>query len=159
MTRKRVTAALVASLMVGSVGLSASTAHDGDDEQRFPASQYRHDVMELVKYSGLSILFGLQGKVPTPDSHYEHHAEILNRAATMAQDAFEADTRGEEGKTGAKDKIWEDWDGFSAKMTKFVGDTAALKTAAASGDKAAIGEATKAVFGNCKSCHDDYRTE
>lgn len=149
-----VSAIALTAVSFGAVSVGAFAAED-----RGPLSSYRHNLFELVKYSSLSVLYGLQGKVATPEGHYAHHADILNQAATMAREALQTDGRSEEGRSDAKPEIWENLDDFNAKMDKFVADTAALKAAAEAGDKAQIGAATKAVFSNCKGCHDKYREE
>ncbi|WP_417456548.1 c-type cytochrome [Kordiimonas sp.] len=149
------------SLFIGALACSAiaissvSFAH-GDEEKRFPESQYRHDVMEFVKYAYGNIAQLMKGTAEH-DGHLAKHAQIMATAASMAKTAFEKDTRGMEGATDARDEIWENWDDFATRMDKFEADAAALATAAEGGDMSEIGPAFKKTMGNCKSCHDEYR--
>ncbi|MEZ5790550.1 MAG: cytochrome c [Nitratireductor sp.] len=62
------------------------------------------------------------------------------------------------GDTTASPKIWEDMDGFKAKLAKFGEDTAAA-VAAAPADKDAFMPVFGQVAGNCKACHEMYRVQ
>ncbi len=154
---KKLIGATTLTAMV-AIGLSATTsAHQ--NKERFVDSQYRHDLMEVVKYSVGNIGKIVQKKVDVKDGQLAAHAEILAKAAASAKDAFEKDTRGIKGFTEAKDNIWEDWEDFSERMDKFAADTQAFADATKSGDNAKIGAGIGAVFKNCKSCHDKYKSE
>ncbi|MDG5496430.1 cytochrome c [Niveispirillum sp. BGYR6] len=61
------------------------------------------------------------------------------------------------GESEAKPNIWENMDDFKAKTVAFQTASAELVTAAAGGDKAAIGAALGKVGGTCKGCHETYR--
>ncbi len=64
------------------------------------------------------------------------------------------------GDTKASPKIFTDRAGFDAALAKFQADTdAAAKASGKDGpaDLAAFKAAMGPVFGNCKSCHQDYR--
>ncbi len=60
------------------------------------------------------------------------------------------------GETTASPKIWEDMEGFKAKLAKFTGDLDSAITAAPA-DKDAFMAAFGPVAGNCQSCHEAYR--
>jgi cytochrome c556 len=60
-------------------------------------------------------------------------------------------------KTRADPKIWSDMAGFEAKLAQFQKDTDAA-VAAKPQDLDAFKAAMGPVFGNCKGCHEDYRT-
>jgi cytochrome c556 len=62
-------------------------------------------------------------------------------------------------KSEAKPNIWTDRADFDAKADAMVAAAVALKTAAATGDKAATTAAMQKVGGSCKACHDKYRAE
>jgi cytochrome c556 len=55
----------------------------------------------------------------------------------------------------AKDEIWSSWDKFEAGMKDLEAKAGELATAAE--NKGDVGAASKAMFGNCKSCHDNFR--
>lgn len=63
------------------------------------------------------------------------------------------------GKSEAKPEIWTKMDDFKAKTVAFQTEAGGLVTAAASGDKAAIGAALGKVGGTCKGCHEVYRED
>lgn len=60
-------------------------------------------------------------------------------------------------KTRALPAIWTDASGFSAAQKAFAAQATKLNAAAASGDMSATGAEMKALFGDCKACHDKYR--
>ena len=59
-------------------------------------------------------------------------------------------------KTTASPKIWQDMDGFKAKLAQFQKDTDAA-AAAEPKDLEAFKAVMGPVFKNCKGCHEDYR--
>lgn len=65
-----------------------------------------------------------------------------------------------EGSTGgeASPAIWDDPEGFAAAISEWQEATAAAIDAAPQTPQDAA-PLVKAVMGNCKSCHDDYRIE
>lgn len=63
----------------------------------------------------------------------------------------------DQGKTDALPAIWANADDFAARAKAFEDASKKLAAAAATGDKAATGDAMKAVGGTCKACHDQYR--
>ncbi len=136
-----------------------SSASISDDEKRYPESQYRHHMMEQVKYSALPLLEIVKGTLKEPGGGAIHNATVLESAVRASIAAFKKDTRGMEGHSDSKDKVWANWEDFSTRMGKLHADTIALKAAVAGGDAGMIKGATFKVFKNCKSCHDEYRKE
>lgn len=61
--------------------------------------------------------------------------------------------------TEALASIWESPEEFEKAAANLVEASAALKTAAESGDAAATGEAAKTMGGTCKACHDKFRVD
>ncbi|UTW55323.1 cytochrome c [Kordiimonas sp. SCSIO 12610] len=150
---KMVTAACALSIGIAFTG----NAIAADKKERSPASQYRHDVMEVVKYSAANIGQILRKTATPEEGDLAGYAEILANAAALSKSAFKPDTRGQDGFTEAKDDIWANWDDFAGRMDKFANDTRAFADAAKSGDQAKIGATVGEVFKNCKSCHDKYQ--
>lgn len=158
LTRARRTVAVAAAL-AATLSVSATVAHsDGPDEVRFDESQYRHDVMEIAKYS-LTNLFQIRGGKTEQTGHLALHAQNLANSAAMAKAAFEKDTRGMEGHTQAKDVVWEDWEDYAARMDAYAADAATFAEAAAgaAGDIKSVEPAFFKAIGHCKACHDKYR--
>lgn len=152
--KKFVGGALAAVVFAGAV--SPIAAHSDGKKERFPESQYRHDVMEHSKYMAGNMVQLLKGQA-NHDGHMEQLADILATAASMTKAVFEKDTRGMEGHTEAKDAIWENWADFAARSDAFAADAAAFAEVAKTGDKGAIGKAFGKAMSNCKSCHDKYK--
>ena len=150
--RKVITAAIGVCLLFGA-GVSAHS----DDKERFAESQYRHDNMEIAKNALVNFLQHAQGKA----NHEGHIAQIANvwaLSASMAKASFEKDTRGMEGFTKAKDKIWDNWDDYAKRMDAYAADAAKFaEITAGTDDKRAIMDGFKGVVKHCKSCHDEYR--
>ena len=55
--------------------------------------------------------------------------------------------------------LWENTEDFAEKFANLQKAALGLKAAAATGDKATIGEAVKATGGACKACHDEYKAK
>lgn len=147
---------LIAAATAAVIAASSMSSAHGDEEKRFAESQYRHDVMELAKYSLSNIVQHLQGKADQ-EGDVEKLAEVMALSAEMSKAAFAKDTRGMEGHTEAKDDIWANWEDFADRMDKYAADTRALAAAAKTDDMSQIGPAFKKATSNCKSCHDEYR--
>ncbi|MCG5239013.1 c-type cytochrome [Azospirillum doebereinerae] len=65
----------------------------------------------------------------------------------------------DKGKTGAKEVIWANFSDFTAKAKGAETAGKALADAAATGDKAATGQAFAALADACKACHQRYRAD
>jgi cytochrome c556 len=66
----------------------------------------------------------------------------MNKAALVAQEAFQTDTTDGFVPTEARPEIWVNLDAFNVLMDQLVAKSAA---------------ADKSVFESCKACHADYR--
>ena len=62
-------------------------------------------------------------------------------------------------KTRVKPEFFENMQDVGKIATEFNTNAAALATAAASGDKAAVQKAFADTGSSCKACHDKYRME
>lgn len=129
-----------------------------DEAKENPKLQYRQNVMEIVKYSLLGMRDIIKGDV-ADQSQFPALASSMANASSIATKAFTPDTRSLEGKTTAKDSIWENWEDFSKRMTAFNADAQALAMTAKDGDMKKNILAFKKVTKNCKSCHDEYRKD
>ncbi len=82
------------------------------------------------------------------------------RATAMAYGAFFPEDSKTGDNTHASPKIWTDRAGFEKALAKFRSDTQAAVSASGKdgpADLAAFKAAIGPVFGNCKSCHEEYR--
>ena len=127
-----------------------------DEEKVNPKVQHRQNVMEIVKYSLLGMRDIIKEDV-ADQSQFPALASSMANASSIAAKAFTPDTRSLEGKTTAKDNVWENWSDFSKRMETFNADAQALAIVAKEGDMKANIIAFKKAAQNCKSCHDEYR--
>jgi len=58
---------------------------------------------------------------------------------------------------GARDEIWFEFEKFTALAQNNQNAALALKTAAESGDKAAIQQAVQTLGASCKACHSSFK--
>ncbi len=153
MTKGKIFIGLLAASLIATVpslGL--------DDAKENPKLQHRQNVMEIVKYSLLGMRDIIKGDV-ADQSQFPALASSMANASSIATKAFALDTRSLEGKTTAKDNIWENWSDFSKRMAAFNADAQNLAIVAKEGAMKANILAFKKATKNCKSCHDEYRKE
>ncbi len=155
---RKLSALLLTVAVTGSALTTAAAYGTGEPEKRFPASQYRHDVMEHFSYGFKKLTMIMKGQAGSKDD-IAAIAAIMAEASTMTKRAFEKDTRGMQGHTEAKAKIWDNWEDFAGRFDKLEKDAAAFAAVAKTGDMAKIKPAMAAVGKSCKSCHDDYKDD
>ena len=63
------------------------------------------------------------------------------------------------GGTKALPAVWDDPEGFAARINEFQSATDALAASAAANDREGFAEALASTTGACKACHDSYRVE
>lgn len=152
---KKITASSVLALSL----LASPMA--GADEELDPnamALMYRQAAMTLVGHNFGPMVSMMKGEMPWDDAMFKRWAQDL--AAVSSIDMMRGFRPGSGvGKTMAKPAIWDNMDDFREKMAELPKVTNALALAAAAGDKAAIGDAFKAVGASCKQCHDDYKSK
>lgn len=117
------------------------------------AIDYREAAMTL-----LGSHFGRMAPVAKKEAPYDKEAiranvAILNTLATLPWAGFGEGTEGGD----AKDKIWQDREGFKQAEDKFHAGMKKLTSAADAGDFDAFRVAFGEVGKSCKSCHDAYR--
>ncbi len=96
----------------------------------------------------------MKGEIPFDAKVATAAIRTMNAVAYTFGDYFPAGS--ETGETRASPKIWEDMDGFLAKLAQFQADTDAA-VAADPKDLEAFQAAMGPVFANCSSWHDVYR--
>ena len=154
---QRITRNLLLSL-AGASCLAASVqvaAHLNDKE---PMQSYRQSYFTLLAMNFGPIGSMVKGEMPWDDERLKMFANDLAVLGSMdVSRAFGPDT--DKGTTRAKPEIWENKEDFGAKLKDMQGAVADLQTAALSGDRKAIAEATGAAGKTCKSCHDEYKSK
>ncbi len=138
-------------LMVLSMVMVSVTASEVDADAYI---QYREGLMENARNHTKGIASILKGKVKAKENLIRH-ARALHEVSMMIPSGFPEGS--DFGETSAKEKIWEDWDGFSAAAKKHQMAAAGLIKAVESGDMAAVGDVLGEVGKSCKGCHKAYR--
>jgi len=148
--RKRTLLAL-ASLAVGlMVWPVIASAHEHDAKLPAGPIRDRHKLMEGIGAQAKKIGQALKARKP---------AAIPAPAEAISADAKKIPALFPQGsvnpKSRAKPEIWTNWDRFVSLANDMSTDAAALAgVAKAGGDSKA---AADKLFGNCKSCHDEFR--
>lgn len=97
-----------------------------------------------------------QGKAPFNAAEAQKRAERVAFLAPMLKEAFPADSNGV-AHTSAKPEIWTNAAEFDQALQAFIDKSAALATAAKTGDPEKIKTATEETGKTCKACHDKFR--
>lgn len=98
----------------------------------------------------------LKGETPYDNAVVQKALATLSAGAKKLPSLFpDTSKTGED--TAALPKIWDDKAKFEAIYAKL--DTDATAAAAAITDEASLKANIGKVFGDCKSCHDDYRAK
>lgn len=150
MHRTSVTAVFFCTLLSALVVAVPGVGHA--DEKELPAGPIhdRHELMEDIGKNAKTIGDALKSGNLEPVAKA---AEDIHADATKACTLFPKGSEHEASR--AKPEIWQKWDEFE-RLCKELGTTSAelAAVAKAGGD---VKTAANAMFGNCKSCHDDFR--
>jgi cytochrome c556 len=143
--KKRIALSVV-TLSISAAGL-ATAGHEN-----LPAGPIhdRHELMERIGDNAKKIGDSLKaGNLePVPAAATEIKSDAGKALALFPKGSTHPKSR-------AKDEIWTSWDKFERLMKEL--EAKAGELAAAATNKGDVGAASKAMFGNCKSCHDDFR--
>ncbi len=137
---------------LSSVLLLAGSGIGHTDEKELPAGPIRdrHELMENIGKNAKTIGDALKsGNLePVVEAASEIQADAGKACALFPKGSVDPASR-------ARPEIWEKWDEFE-RLCKELGTTSAALAAAAEaqGD---VKAAANTMFGNCKSCHDDFR--
>ena len=147
---------LVSSALVAGLALSPLAISHFDDKEVMQS--YRQSWFAMVATNFGPMVSMLKGEMPWDDARMSAAADQLAQLTAMdISRGFSPGT--EKGTTRAKPEIWENMADFNAKMEDLRVAAADLQTAAASGDRKAIGKAVGDVGQSCKACHDEYKSE
>jgi cytochrome c556 len=125
------------------------------------AIEYRKSAYHVVLWNWMPMSAMVRAKIPYDKTKFALHA---TRLAAFVPQLLEGFPKGSgEGKTEAKPEIWTNWVDFSAKMSAFEKESAALAKIAQTDGQTKGLAAVKAQFGKvgetCKGCHDKYKSE
>ncbi len=142
------------ALVLGA-GLVSGTALGQADPDN--AIKYRQQIYKTLGANITGVVMNLKGEVEFPDA-VAVHAQTLADTAPLALPAMMQNTAGQgSAQTQAKAELWDDWADFESLHDDMESAAMELAAAASAGDMAAVGQATQALGGACKACHDKYR--
>jgi len=153
---RRVLNGIAAAAVTAAAGVALAHAQGASPEQAH--LDHRHTLISGGGVAGVT-LARMAGGLIEP----QNVPELMRYwalGARLAEDAFEADTRGADIETRAKDAIWENWEDFSSRLQAYAADVEELANLAESGDTdAALAGVRDVLQEHCKDCHDEYRAE
>lgn len=144
---------LLSALALAAAGAAVlpATAQNGD-----PIAE-RQQVMKDVGRQSRTLNQMAKGEAPFDAAAAVAAFQAMNQDAQRFGTLFpEGSETG--GNTEASPDIWTNRSEFQEHLDKFAADTAAA-AAAAPQDVAALSEQFRAVGGNCRSCHEDFRVD
>jgi cytochrome c556 len=147
MQRTRI-AILVATIAIAASGIVH--AHKGKEDMPPGPIHDRHELMEGIgknaKTIGDAMKTGNMAAIPSAAKQIQTDAAKV--LALFPKGSTHPSSR-------AKDEIWVHWDKFEGLTKELETKAGELVTAASSGGD--VDAAAKAMFGTCKSCHDQFR--
>lgn len=157
-TATRLIVATPIALMLAACGgaQEAAEAPAGDVP---PEIEQRQENFEAIGDAFKAIRSQLEGGSPDV-AVIQASATEINERAQKVPNYFPEGSSVEAGyDTEALAAIWEKPEEFSKAANNFIEASNGLKTAAESGDAAAVGSAAKILGGSCKACHDKFRVD
>lgn len=148
--KKLVSLVLAVAALVLAAPASAQFAKAED------AIKYRRSALFVMQQNFGRVAAMAAGKAPFDAKVAAESAEV---AAFMSKLPWSAFVDGsDKGDTKAKAEIWTDRAKFNENAEKLQADMAKLNAAAKTGNLDAIKAAVGAAGGNCKTCHDAFRS-
>ncbi|MDR7306871.1 cytochrome c [Rhodoferax saidenbachensis] len=148
--KKLVSPVLAVAALVLAVPASAQFAKAED------AIKYRRSALFVMQQNFGRVAAMAAGKAPFDAKVAAESAEV---AAFMSKLPWSAFVEGsDKGDTKAKAEIWTDKAKFNENAEKLQADMAKLSAAAKTGNLDNIKAAVGAAGGNCKTCHDAFRS-
>tara|TARA_R110002110_G_scaffold66978_1_gene182950 strand:- start:37523 stop:38002 length:480 start_codon:yes stop_codon:yes gene_type:complete len=140
----------------GAIALSPMALSHLDDKEM--QQSYRQSFFAMLAMNFGPIASTVKGEIPWDQARMQGWADDLAKIGTL--DVMRGFAPGsDKGTTRAKPEIWDNMDDFKSKMDDMTAATAAMQTAVASGDKAAVGKQLGALGDTCKACHDEYKSK
>lgn len=148
--KKLVSLVLTATALLVAMPASAQFAKAED------AIKYRRSALFVMQQNFGRVAAMAAGKAPFDAKAAADSAEV---AAFMSKLPWSAFVEGsDKGDTKAKAEIWTDKAKFTELSEKLQADMAKLNAAAKTGNLDNIKAAVGAAGGNCKTCHDAFRS-
>jgi len=160
----RVRVAAIGTLIAGAILAAAAFAQSppAGGDKRTPAERaidYRQAMFTVIGGNFGPIGGMQQGRAPFNGTEALKRAQRVAALSGFLEDAFPDISK--EGDTRAKPEIWADRAEFDKLVKDFNTHTAALAATLAKDSKSeeAFKTAATAVAGDCKGCHDKFRTK
>ncbi len=147
--------ALIAAM--GAMQLDAA-AQSGKPDPRIAAIEQRQAGMKRIGGSMKTLVGFSKGDIEDP-AQARQAAGTMHQLARQLPRWWPAGTAAGVGKSKAKPEIWQQRNQFNQRATAFRAAAAAMERAAATGDKAKVGEQVRTLGGTCKGCHDLYQVK
>lgn len=144
------------SLILASTALTLSLPALAQFAKPEDAIKYRQSVMYVMQQNFARVATMAAGRAPFDAKVAADSAEVAALMSKLPWGAFVEGT--DKGNTKAKAEIWSDKAKFSEYAEKLQADMAKLNAAAKTGNLDSIKAAVGAVGGNCKTCHDAFRS-
>jgi len=151
---------LLAALAVMFVGTLAHAQAPNPRAAAEAAVKYRQSAYTVLG-SNFGRLGGMvSGRAPFDAKQAQTFAERVAFMATIVPEAFPANSGPDSGvATKAKAELWANQADFQKLIKDMQDKTAALSTAAKSGDLDTIKAPFGAAAASCKACHDKYKLD
>lgn len=149
---------LLTIALASVVSFTVSAHADKDDKSpEGQAAKYRHNSFNMIKHHFGPMGGMMKGKIDFNKDTFAKNADDLAALAVLSANGF--NVKGTVKGSRAKKDIWENKEKFDMGLKMFAENTAALATAAKTGDMAAIKPAFGKVADNCKQCHKTFRAK
>jgi cytochrome c556 len=145
--RKQICALMAA--VVASGGIAYAASHGGPDPVAMRQGAMQANAAVFGNLAGIA-----KGNIPFDAKVVGGNLEALYFLSHAFGDYFPEGSG--EGDTTTSGAVWSDAAGWTAALTKWQGDIAAVQAAMPT-DAASVGAAVGAIGANCKSCHEGFR--
>lgn len=144
--------------------LFAAQTHADDhgvksEKQANNVVEFRKALLQLVRSNMGPLGAMAKGNIPYDPEVMSVNALRIEQLGLMLEDYFIPDTTKFDVDTGAKAKIWDNFDDFAAKANDMVSAAQALQEVVAEGDEGNYRSAIGKIGGTCKGCHDEYKED
>jgi cytochrome c556 len=146
------TAIVVGAIVLMAGGLQVVSAQEATELPAGPIRD-RHELMEGIGKNAKAIGDSLKEGGAGDRSLIEDSALKIQTSASKIVTLFPKGST--DPKSRAKPEIWTHWDKFEKNAKLLEASAGELAAAAHSGGN--VGNASKKMFGVCKSCHDEFR--
>jgi cytochrome c556 len=148
---------LLAALAVCCCYASSAYAQ-GTPSKAEQALKYRKSVYQVIAWNFGPMAAMAQGKVPYDAREFQMRAERVAAVTPLLAEAYPAESR-DVANSKLKPEMWTNRADFDSKLKDLVDRSAALATAARTGDFARSKAAFFETGNTCKACHDKYKAD